>query len=165
MNETSNPKSGWRIVRRILVGLAVLATLIAIFYTGEDWRGRHAWQSHKREFEARGEMLGWSAYIPPPVPDEQNFFKAPKMQEWFTGRGMRSLSRKLDNTNTFALITSDVVAKSYLSWSEQFASDFELIREALNRPYARMDGDYSQPFEIPLPNFIVTRALAQVLAQ
>lgn len=147
------------------MGLAVLATLIAVFYAEEDWRGRHAWQSCKREFEAKGEMLDWSAYLPPPVPDEQNFFKAPKMQEWFTGRGTRSLSKKLVNANTFASITSDVSAKSYLSWSDPFAADFELIREALKRPCARMDGDYSQPFEIPIPNFIVTRALAQVLAQ
>jgi hypothetical protein len=33
--------------------------------------------------EAKGEVLDWNAYIPPPVPDEQNIFKAPKMAEWF----------------------------------------------------------------------------------
>ena len=28
-----------------------------------------------------------------------------------------------------------------------------------------MDGDYSQPYEIPIPNFVTVRAVAQMLAQ
>src|ERR1035437_9452559 len=74
MNETPKNKSGWRILRRILIGLAILATLIAIFYTEEDWRGKRAWENCKRELEAKGAVLDWNAYIPPPVPDDQNFF-------------------------------------------------------------------------------------------
>ena len=83
MNETPKTKSGWRILRRILISLAILVTLIAIFYTEEDWRGKRAWENCKRELEAKGAVLDWNDYIPPPVPDDQNFFKAPKMQEWF----------------------------------------------------------------------------------
>ncbi|MBI3851092.1 MAG: hypothetical protein HY298_12565 [Verrucomicrobia bacterium] len=81
-------------MRRTLLGLAGLATLIAVFYTEENWRGKRAWESCKRELGARGAVLNWSAYIPPAVPDEQNFFKAPKMQEWFTGRGVSELSKR-----------------------------------------------------------------------
>ena len=73
----------WHNLRRALVGLAILATLAAIFYTEEDWRGKRAWDNCKRELEAKGEVLDWNAYIPPPVPDDQNFFKAPHMTEWF----------------------------------------------------------------------------------
>jgi len=76
MNEIPKTKSGWRWPRRILIALAVLATLVAIFYTEEDWRGKRAWENCKRELEAKGAVLDWNAYIPPPVPDDQNFFTA-----------------------------------------------------------------------------------------
>ena len=83
MNETLKRNRGWRIGRRILMGVAILATLIAIFYTEEDWRGKRAWENCKRELETKGAVLDWNQYIPPPVPEDQNFFSAPKMQEWF----------------------------------------------------------------------------------
>ncbi|HEY4952503.1 MAG TPA: hypothetical protein VII71_03850, partial [Verrucomicrobiae bacterium] len=94
MNETPKTKSGWRIVRRILIVLAVVVTLIAIFYTEEDWRGKRAWENCKRELEAKGAVLDWDKFIPPPVPDDQNFFKAPKMAEWFV-RGAKTMTNEL----------------------------------------------------------------------
>ena len=83
MNEPSKPRLGWRWLRRVLITLAVLVTLIAVFYTEEDWRGKRAWENCKRDLEAKGVVLDWNQFIPPPVPDDQNFFKAPKMTEWF----------------------------------------------------------------------------------
>ncbi len=73
----------WRIARYSLLSLATLVTLIAVFYTVENWRGQRAWDSRRRQLEAKGEALDWTAYIPAPVADDQNFFKAPNMQEWF----------------------------------------------------------------------------------
>ena len=66
----------WLLGRRFLV-LACLATLIALFYAVENWRGRHAWQSFKQEQEARGERFDLAGVIPPPVPADQNFFETP----------------------------------------------------------------------------------------
>jgi hypothetical protein len=63
------------------------------------------------------------------------------------------------------LISSAAQAQEYLAWSDQFKPDFDLIREALKRPYARMEGDYSNPFYTPIPNFVAERQLAQMLAQ
>jgi hypothetical protein len=77
MNETPKSNRGWRILRRVLIGLAVLATLIAILYAEEDWRGKRAWENYKHEWEAKGEKFDWQAFVPPSVPDEQNFFFAP----------------------------------------------------------------------------------------
>src|SRR5882724_2792129 len=77
MNETIKNKSGWRWPRRILITLAVLATLIAILYAEEDWRGKHAWENYKHEWEAKGEKFDWQTFVPPTVPDDQNFFTAP----------------------------------------------------------------------------------------
>jgi hypothetical protein len=77
MNETPKTKPGWRILRRILISLAVLATLVAAFYTEEDWRGKRAWEKYKHEWEAKGEKFDWQAFVPPTVPNDQNFFTAP----------------------------------------------------------------------------------------
>jgi hypothetical protein len=76
MAEIQNPKSGWRMMRRILITLAVLATLIAIFYTEEDWRGKRVWENCKQELEAQGAVLDWNKFIPPSVRDDQNFYTA-----------------------------------------------------------------------------------------
>jgi len=70
--------------------LACLVTLVALFYAVENWRGKRAWDQCKRELEAKGEVLDWAAYIPPPVPDDQNIFKAPKMTEWFVKSSLES---------------------------------------------------------------------------
>jgi hypothetical protein len=176
MNEHPKSSKGWRILRRILMGLAILATLLAAFYAEENWRGKRAWLKCKAELEAKGAVLDWEKYIPPPVPDDQNFFKAPKMAEWFVGRNRTNdlLVRMSDKnfekvtgsvTSTTNLIATTAAAKEYLAWSDQFDPDFNLIREALKRPYARMDGDYSRPFEISIPNFVAVRKIAQTLAQ
>jgi hypothetical protein len=79
-----------QMVARYLFCLACGATLLAAFYAVENWRGQRAWEQCRRELEAKGEVLDWDAYIPPPVPDDQNVFKAPKMAEWFV-RDYRSM--------------------------------------------------------------------------
>jgi len=165
----------WCSWRRIFISLAAFVLVVAIFYAEEDWRGKHAWNQCKRELEAQGEVLDWNQYIPPPVPDDQNIFKAPKMTEWFVGRNHTNGLYLGMNDKKFAKISSSVggnnlissaaQAQEYLAWSDQFKPDFDLIREALKRPYARMEGDYSRPFEQPIPNFVAERQLAQTLAQ
>jgi hypothetical protein len=298
MNETPKTKSGWRILRRSLIALAVLATLIAIFYTEEDWRGKRAWENCRRELEARGAVLDWDKFIPPPVPDDQNFFKASQKiafsfvkstndaQAEFFAKQPRFQWAPYEKTNTFRvfdttnarpivvaaitvispgsgtlestknrlvlkfddpaarreageliqntigrsangsqgfkfsefqisnlapaqiilqadpplsvgelenLISADTItnigrlhveatsdkaifqvvltgvhvtaAADYLKWSDQYETDFDEICEALKRPYAQIDGDYSNPFSVPTPNFVMMRSLAQTLAQ
>ena len=73
-------------MRRILIGLAMLVTLIAILYTEEDWRGKRAWENYKREWEAKGEKFDWQAFVPPAVPDDQNFFTAPIFTNLLNGK-------------------------------------------------------------------------------
>jgi hypothetical protein len=86
MNETPKTKSGWRILRWILISLAVLATVIALFYTEEDWRGKRDWEAYKHKWEAKGEKFDWQAFIPPSVPDDQNFFNAPIFTNMVDGK-------------------------------------------------------------------------------
>ncbi|MGD0744298.1 MAG: hypothetical protein ABSA45_04000 [Verrucomicrobiota bacterium] len=287
----------WRNFRRALVGVAILATLVAIFYTEEDWRGKRAWENCKRELEAKGEVLDWEKFIPPPVPDDQNFFTAStnillrfkkaqtdaeselaSKSSWLrivystnsfpvfdtaktgplvvaemtvgpstgatsasdgnhssvvklnaadtpeqiqglirttVGRGILGVAgfqfselqlsnlapvqivlqsdtipsvADLENlipsdtvmnighlrvettidTRIFRVVLTGVrvtAAVDYLKWSDQFEPAFDEIRAALKRPYAIIPGDYSQPYLIPIANFVTTRSVAQTLAQ
>jgi hypothetical protein len=276
----------WWVLRRGLFLLACLATLIALFYAEENWRGRRAWEKCRRELEAKGAVLDWTAYIPAPVPDEQNIFKAAKMTEWFvrkswagalsgdppnsgtnkppftlaphqavkgtsvlvaevevitpeaplpleradavlrfetrTGRAeaakmlKQSLGPCVEGATGYVLVArppdqihplhlvvqadtappakelgeflyanasylqiaphgsnrfhvwlknSVYSAADYLALSQPAVPDLDLLRKALERPCARMDGDYERPFESPLPNFVRLRTVAQMLAQ
>ena len=84
MNEPTNqhpsaesaPTKGFSF-RRILIALVWLASLIALFYAVENWRGQRAWKNFQKKMAAKGEPLNLAAYIPPPVPDDQNFAMTP----------------------------------------------------------------------------------------
>jgi len=161
----------WRVMRVALISIGALATLVAAFYTEENWRGKRAWENYRHEVESQGAVFDWSTRIPPAVPDDQNFFKASKMAEWFAGRRTNDLSQGLDNPKTHSVgtatnaIQTEADARDYLAWSDQFVPDFDQIRAGLKRPYARIDCDYGQPTTILAPNFQTIRNLAQTLAQ
>jgi hypothetical protein len=157
-----------RIVRRLLIAIVVLITLVGILYTEENWRGERAFAGYQRGLEARGEVLDWAAFVPSPVPDEQNVFKAPKMAEWFAGSWLtvtNELAQRLASTNTVADIRTDAAANEYLAWSDQFAPEFDTMRSALTRPYARMEADYANPFAVPVPNMLTVRMVTLTVEQ
>ncbi|HEY2083792.1 MAG TPA: hypothetical protein VGI88_13500, partial [Verrucomicrobiae bacterium] len=105
------------------------------------------------------------------MPDDQNVFKAPKMQEWFVGRGTSELSGLLRSPTNFPVwgsgktIDTETDARAYLEWSDHFQPQFDLISDALKRPDSRMEGNYSQGLTVPIPNFVAIRELARTLAQ
>lgn len=72
-----------RRVRRILISLAWIATLIALFYAEEDWRGHRAWNLERRQLEAQGTPVDLKSIVPKPVPDEQNFAMTPLLAPLF----------------------------------------------------------------------------------
>ncbi|MGH9593288.1 MAG: hypothetical protein ACRD5L_09370, partial [Bryobacteraceae bacterium] len=73
--------------------------LAAIFYLEEDSRGKGAWENCRTTLRARHESVDWADYIPPAVPDASNFFKAPKMQEWFGTSGPNDLTARMSLQN------------------------------------------------------------------
>ena len=286
-----------RMVPRYLFCLACLATLLAASYAVENWRGKRAWEKCRRELEAKGEVLDWKAFIPAPVPDEQNVFKAPKMTEWFVRNSLAAAisggATKSRNTNApFAVVPDTAVYKGrnlvadltvvptagplpsgkvdavlqlddpaaheraakllreslgpcaegaqncvlvarpvgqlkpahlvvqadtvpaiealaeflslspdlnqakatlgvsqvrlakagtngfrvvltasvypaaeYLDRSQPAVPDLDVLRQAIERPYVRMEGNYERPFEHPIPNFVQLRNVAQLLSQ
>lgn len=165
-----------RILRRLLLGVVAVITLIALVYAEENWRGRRACEQYKRRMAAREEVLDWAAFLPSPVPAEQNIFKAPKMAEWFLDQRAlyeaplahpitNDFARRLINRNSTIEITSAADAQSYLAWSDPFQADFDIIAAALKRPYARIVDDYTNPFLIQLPNSVTGREVIRTLEQ
>jgi hypothetical protein len=71
-----------------------------------------------------------------------------------------------EGSNSFAVLLdpAPIQAADYLDHSKALEPDLEIIRQALKRPYTRMEGDYTRPFEQPIPNFVMMRTLAQTLA-
>ena len=67
----------WKNFRRFLFSVACIATLIGLVYAEENWRGRRAWENYKQEREAKGEQFDFADFIPPAVPDDQNFAFSP----------------------------------------------------------------------------------------
>jgi tetratricopeptide (TPR) repeat protein len=56
---------------------ASIATLIALFYTIENWRGRTAWNAYRQECESKGIFFTADKVMPPKIPDAENMFAAP----------------------------------------------------------------------------------------
>ena len=57
-----------------------------------------------------------------------------------------------------------VNAAEYVAWSATIEPKLAIIRQAVQRPYARLAGDYSNPLDMPIPNFVSVRNLSQRLA-
>jgi len=295
MNDTPTPEHRSLLARlfsrktitRGLFVLACFATLIAVIYAVENWRGQRVWAEVKSRLQARGRSFDPAAFVPAPVPDDQNIFKAPGMESFIKGNsntfsprlttaalsapghytnrapivaaeirvispdapanhaepeavltftdsdaGSRALqllsqalgpsaegptgnivtARDLEQTkpaqilfrsatplsaqdllrlfpttasatigpaanklriepsgdNSYRVLAAPspgVIAAEYLAATEPLEADFDLLRQALNRPCARMEGDYEQLFAIPIPNYILVRNVAQALSQ
>lgn len=153
------------ILWRTSIAVAIIAIIASFFYAEEDSRGRAAWQKVEQEINARGESLNWKDYIPPPVPDNQNFFKAPMMTEWFvhSTNATTPLYTSLSNPDTTTNFITEISASNYLAWCATLEPQFSQIRTALKRPAARIDGDYTDPFFEPVPAFANYRFVGQVL--
>lgn len=272
-----------RRLRYFLISLAAFAVTIAIFYAEEDRRGWTVREQCLQKLRAEGVELDWQKQIPPAVPNDQNVFGLPEMQEWFVRKDPRVEHRSTTNfftlkltfpgfentnrivvahvtvavpgtnapegavivnwgdlsagdqiaqaiTNTLGPVAIDPIgafyikyplnkfhpaqiyllcqtnpsqadlkkiipetplaapgsssyehaqvenfqpgscdvtmfapstAAEYLNWWKELEPQMLLIRKALRRPYARMNGEYDDPIDIPIPNFVAARALAQ----
>jgi hypothetical protein len=64
-------------LRRTLLILAVVATVVAAAWIEEDLRGEFALRRLEKECRDEGKTLDYSFYMPAPVPEAQNLFRAP----------------------------------------------------------------------------------------
>ncbi|PYI82254.1 MAG: hypothetical protein DME26_18335, partial [Verrucomicrobia bacterium] len=166
----------WRTLRRLLIGLAGFATLVALFYTEENWRGKRAWERHRREWEARGEKFTMTSMAPPPVPDEQNFALTPLLKpplEYSLGSLEQGTLADLEacrnfyrgNTNYPQTAMTGTAAEEILVALSKFDTEMKELRDAAaTRPYARfpIEYDFQPTFGILLPHLASMKSLCTV---
>src|SRR5690242_20389170 len=64
---------GMSLLGRCLVIVGAVFALFCLYFGEENWRGRRAWENCRRDLETRGVQLDWQKFVPPAVPDDQNF--------------------------------------------------------------------------------------------
>ena len=76
-------RGGWRwlftraALRAPLWSMLFFISVLVLFYSVERWRGKRAWAAVVREAKQLGEPLSPDALARAPVPDDQNFARAP----------------------------------------------------------------------------------------
>jgi len=153
----------FKLVRYGFFGVVSLVTLLALFFAVENFRGKRAWENYKREAMARGQKLDLSAFIPPPVPDDQNFAMTPLLKPLF-GKDptyVEHLNKRLSwpqskGEKKMPSLGSRAAGKrvNLAEWSEflgdsdvlhalkRFAPEMEEISAAARRPYSQFPVRY-----------------------
>src|ERR1017187_9628598 len=98
----------WRTVRRALIGVTGLLTLLALFCAEENIRGKQTWENYRREAEARGGQFDLAALIPKPIPDEQNFAATPFIKSWFVRSNRTFTAAENWNVDSYGRVSSMV---------------------------------------------------------
>lgn len=122
-------------LKRIAFALAALATLVVLALAIENYRGKRAWDRCRRALEAQGEVLDWKQFIPPPVPDDQNFARTALLQP-LAGFGRKAggqSARPSDDATARlqALLDWPTRALTHSSWREGQFLDAGEARRAL----------------------------------
>jgi len=180
----------WRVLRGILFVFLCLVTLLALVWAEESWRGARAWDKCRRALEAKGEKLDLAAFIPPPVPPEQNFTATPLLTNTVARiEGTNPVSIFLNGTkNTPSLGNWQIALPADLSgWQAYFRKgtnypvrsqpqspaadvllalgkyDAELkeLKAASQRPYAQFVVPWERSYMAPLTHLSVLKSIAQ----
>jgi len=72
-----------RILLIAIFGVVALVTVVVLLFVTANYGGKRAWTEYKESLEARGESLDLKRYIPPEIPDAQNFAATPFFTELF----------------------------------------------------------------------------------
>ncbi|HWD17872.1 MAG TPA: hypothetical protein VHB20_01225 [Verrucomicrobiae bacterium] len=166
----NDDQTAWGHGRKWLTGMALALGFIAFLYVEEDVRGRLTWSQTQDECARQGMDLRWLALVPPPIPEAENIFAAPKMEEWFEGRGRNELTRRIEPSlgsnlvsETYLPTTNRTDAEQYLIATRPFEPELRIMRQGLQRPRARLRGDYGRAVDLPVVNFVAIRAVSRLL--
>ena len=86
---SKQPSSHRRFLVRALFVAACLVTLPVAIYLEEKIRGRAAWRAYETGAKARGVKLDFADYIPPQIPDAENFASIPLFDAVFRAADAR----------------------------------------------------------------------------
>ncbi len=85
--------------KRAVIGFTCLFGFLALLYFIEEFRGRWAWRNFETQWTAKGEKFDFADYIPPAVPDKENFAMAPVVASSYS-RVLDSQGRRKDGEDT-----------------------------------------------------------------
>ena len=116
------------LLKTLIFGVLAIITLLVLAASWISFQGRRDFAAVRSDLLARGEKLGLSELVPPPIPDEQNFFADPMWKISADGNQIPDLS---------ALLKQSPTADETRSLKAQFPAfaslDFSLAREAVAR--------------------------------
>ncbi len=157
----------WRNLKRTLFAVACLITLIALFYAEEDWRGWHAWQKFKHEWEAKGEHFDFASVVPPPVPEDQNFALTPIVASSYlfildkNGHRISPLNTNVVNRlNMMAGHNDEWPTNGTGNWQKSTMSDLK-VWQNYYRSLAAKTNEFSVPSQPQSPAADVLLALSK----
>ncbi len=111
-------------LRRLLIIATGALAILVLFYALENWRGERAWNAYKTALEAKGEHLDFDAFIPPPVPDEQNMLVAPVAKRWLLSTNqVTEPTLRIPETGILYSDWQDAKPTPLAEWIEYFYSD------------------------------------------
>jgi hypothetical protein len=70
----------WKRLKWILVGLGCLLALSVVVLVEENIRTKHNWNVHRSVLQQKGENFNLSHFVPPTIPDDQNFTMTPLLK-------------------------------------------------------------------------------------
>lgn len=160
--------------------LFVLGVVFLSFFSIENWRGKRAWTKYKQQLEAKGEKLDPLYFAPPVANDDENFYKAPRMAEWFKRQYSSGSNIKLPidwpkdwdksaSNGPIVAAPNDVTypASVLTNWfEEQHADEFKCLELACERPKTDLGLELSKSswWVGSSPHFVNYRQMAQILA-
>jgi hypothetical protein len=180
----------------VVFALAAVVTLGGIpgVYLLEKLRGRAAWAAYEREALQRGVKLEFSDYIPPQVPDAENFAsipifdavfrasdanqkipdpfelpggagKPPQLGDLFKQKRIDLAAwQKFFVDNEMLAEAGDNPAADVLTALDRYSAPLQELREAGNRPHCRFPVHWEKAFAAALPHGGVLQNAAKLHA-
>jgi len=174
----------------LIVGLIVMALIL--FYAEENYRHMRAWRSYAESTGLQQKPLNWKDYLPPPVPENQNFAKTPLLKaiglkqetdaqvlsrftvfsagnylaDSFNGTptDLAGLARALCKDQKPGTDLGKPPAEIVLEAMATIEPDLSELRRASRLPAAQFDARGQDPWHLTIPNFVALRSLAQILS-
>lgn len=162
------------LLRRSLKVIVGGMVLLLLFHLVENWRGRRAWTAWQQEQEASGQRFDLASFVPPPVPDAENFALVPRIAESINGkRPLLDLpggwpSGTMNGWHEGQRVDLDSYAKAFPGGDvrkglEAYRNVLDDFVQATRKPACRIPIDYARYPDIEIPSLLGFRGAARML--
>jgi hypothetical protein len=99
----------------------------------------------------------------PSAKEVEQFLPKPIFPEWSSPWEEKAQVQPAAGGVWQVTMQSPYTAADFLEANAALEPEYAIIRQALQRPYTRINGDYQDPLVMPFPNFVTVRSVAQNL--